>query len=130
MANKMKAQAECKACGAKFVVDSTNVKKWEYKGKGNETIWLTHYDCPECACRHYVQIDNADTNGILVEIQKIMASVVKAQRANKSVKSKQAKYNKATTDLAATRSRLMKEYHGQEVTGVYGETVTVEFMVC
>lgn len=124
--DSIKKLAECKACSVRFVLSSKNVKKGEYQTRTGETIWCTYYDCPKCGKRYYVQVDNVETNGMVIELTGMMARIVRARRKNKSIANKQAKYDKLVTDLADTRSKLAKMYNGTTITSACGVDIVLE----
>lgn len=124
--DSIKKLAECKTCSARFVLSSKNVKKGEYQTRTGETIWCTYYDCPKCGKRYYVQVDNVETNGMVIELTGMMARIVRARRKNKSIANKQAKYDKLVTDLADTRNKLAKMYNGTTITSVCGVDIILE----
>lgn len=125
------ALVECRECGEKIRLDHTVVAKCEYRGNDNEAIWCIHYDCPKCGHRHYVQIDNVTTNGIMVEIEKLLAKISKLKKQGRmaKVKSNQIRYNKLKSDLTEIRKQLMVKYHGCAVTNAAGVNIILEFVM-
>ena len=108
------ATAICQECGSSFEVNSSLVKKEMVEVNGNK-LWLTCFDCPRCSKRHFVQVDNAETNGMLIDITRQMASISKAVKQGKSVKKKSGKYAEASKYLDETRNHLMRELTGEKV---------------
>lgn len=129
MENSLAARAECIECKEQFTIDSSIVKKEEYKFEGKQSMWLTHYDCPKCGRTHFCQIDDQNTNRLLVEATKIMARIAKCKQHGQGVPKKlQLIYKKNSTDLAVSRTKLMKQYSGCWFEDADGHTTKVEFV--
>jgi transcription elongation factor Elf1 len=110
----IRAMTVCQECGHSFELNSSLVKKEMVEVKGDK-LWLTYFNCPRCNKRHFVQVDNAETNGLLVDITKQMASISKSVKQGKSVKKKSGKYAEASRYLDITRNQLMRELTGEKV---------------
>ena len=108
---------ECEGCGNRFQIGAadaiaqvTHKKKYEANGR---SIFLTYYDCPKCGRRHYVQIDDNHTLGILKENQRMFVKLAAKRTKGKSIpKSQSDKYKKHTKHLRDCRMELMKEFTG------------------
>lgn len=106
---------QCEDCKHRFDIspDGMVVHKREFKDNG-KSIFLTYYDCPNCARRHYVQIDDQIS---LAKMKRVNATFVKlsiAKRKGKTISEKQqAKFKKARENLSNYRIYLMKSYTGK-----------------
>lgn len=124
--------AECIDCKEKITVTPSNLKKEKYhfvEGKQSMWLWLTHYDCPQCGRIHYCQIDNEQTNALLIETSKTLARVAKYKGKGQTIPRKlQSKYKNSSKDLTLLRNKLMKEYHNKWFEDSGGHTFKVEFV--
>lgn len=121
--------AECIDCKEKIAVTPSNLKKEEYRFKGKQSMWITHYDCPKCGRIHYCQIDNVSTNALLIETSKILAKAAKYKSKGQTIPKKlQSKYSKNSKDLASTRRQLMTQYNNQWFEDADGHSIKVEFV--
>lgn len=107
--------AECEDCKSKFELSDKVVKKEECKDN-DKSIWVTYYDCPDCGRRHYVQVDDTDTNLMLTEIKREKVLMICNKRKGVYPSKKQlAKHNRKEVDLANSRMRLKQLYDKREV---------------
>ena len=84
-------------------------------GDSISLVDLMYFECPSCGKRHFVQIDNAETKGLLLEVVRVFAKLSKMRKQGKSTKKKSGKYKKANGDLDKARNKLMKEYSSKTV---------------
>lgn len=117
--NSMSLTIECERCKQKFEISSgknTNqLMKREYVVDG-ESIFLLYYDCPKCARRHFVQIDNAISLRMLNDVKKQFVRLSIAKKKDKEIPRKQSdKFKKARKDLSTYRMKLMREYDGKSI---------------
>lgn len=111
--------AKCKECKTTFVINSCTVHKDEYDTFDHQAVWVTYYECPECGKRHFVQIDNAYTNGRLIDLTKTLAKLTHKQRSGKKVTEKQKHdVEQIQQDLANKRSELIERYQETEMTSI------------
>lgn len=109
---------ECEDCGTKFRISSQEAighvqHKKEYR-VNERSIFLTHYDCPSCGRRHYVQIDDATSLNKLKEVSRQFVKLSVAKKKGKEIPQKQsAKFKKARQYLSDYRMNLMKQYTGK-----------------
>lgn len=104
----------------------------EYKSEDGRSIFLTHYDCPECGKRHFVQADDDRSREILAGVTRLLARIAAAKAmGKKSVPIKRRdEYNKRKNYLSEYRMCLMREWSGCVVTEVAtGSVHTLEFSV-
>lgn len=108
---------ECEECGMKFRISTQEAvghlqHKKEYKVNGR-SIYLTHYDCPSCGRRHFIQIDDDRTLEILKANRKTFVKLSAKRIKDKPIpKSQSDKYKKQTKHLRNCRMELMKEFTG------------------
>lgn len=120
---------ECIQCKAKFSISSENVTKKRYVLNGNQT-WITYYDCPECGRRHYVQIDNEQTNSLLSNLTKQIGILARLKKAGKRIPmKKQRKYEATKRNLSALRAQLMKQYQEHDMLSEDGKAEKIVFTV-
>ena len=109
---------ECEDCKIKFEIfgdKNTVAHKKEFK-IGDESIFLTYYDCPKCGRRHFVQVDNATSLSKLNEVKKQFVKLAIAKKKDKEISKKQsARFNNAREDLSKYRIKLMKKYSNKFV---------------
>lgn len=128
----MNQLAKCEDCGSQFPIDQKNVVYQErFKTKNGQIIFLTYYDCPECGRRHWVQVDDTQTLGMLRQQQKMFVRLAKKRSNGQDVGKKQsAKFAKAQKDLSNNRNELMKEFTGKTVVNEEtGESYKLRFSV-
>lgn len=126
---------ECEDCKQKFDIGSredTNqvTHKKEYVIDG-QSMFLTHYDCPSCGRRHYVQIDNEVSLHKLSEERALFVKLSIAKKKGKQIPTKQlAKFKRTQKDLSNYRLNLMKQYAGKSVYDErIGEHVELRFSI-
>ncbi len=126
---------QCEDCKKNFRLTSDDASsrlkhKQEYVVKG-QSIFLTHYDCPECGRRHFVQIDDKHSLDELKEIQRQFVRLSALKTKGKEIPKKQsAKFRKAQKNLSDYRNGLMKQYTGTVLTShKTGEEVVLYFSV-
>jgi len=126
----LKTMAQCTECKTTFQVDASNVAKKEFEAQDGNRVWLTYYDCPECGRRHYVQIDTAKTNGVLINLTKQMGKITALKKRGMRVSKKQrTDFEKTKRHLTELRNELMKRYQEQEMVAVDGHSEKVVFVV-
>ena len=126
----VKSMAECVACKHKFEISGTNVHKQEFKDKEGNHLWITHYDCPACGRRHYVQIDSPETNGLLLDLQKRTGRAMALRRQGKQASKKQRRdYTGTQRHLTELRTELMKRYQECELVAMDGHSERMEFVI-
>ena len=114
----LKTMIKCQKCNEALSISGENIKKDKATFKDGNSISLvdlTYFECPSCGKRHFVQIDNAETKGLLLEVVRVFAKLSKMRKQGKSIKKKSGKYKKANGDLDKARNKLMKEYSGKTV---------------
>ena len=114
----LKTMIKCQKCNEALSISRENIKKDKATFKDGDSISLvdlTYFECPSCGKRHFVQIDNAETKGLLLEVVRVFAKLSKMRKQGKSIKKKSGKYKKANGDLDKARNKLMKEYSGKTV---------------
>lgn len=100
----------CPECKKHFNAEKAEKERFLFEGK--EPFWLTYVDCPECKKRIFCQIDNAQTNGILIESTKLLARILRYKKNNEVIPKKvRAKYDKYSGELKAIRNSLVKRYN-------------------
>lgn len=108
---------KCETCEKYFQIGMPNaashvVHKKKYDTNGR-SIFLTYYDCPKCGRRHYAQVDDNRTLGILKENQRMFIKLAAKRAKGKPIpKSQSDKYKKRTKHLRDCRMELMKEFTG------------------
>lgn len=111
---------ECEDCKQKFEIVSDETEnnithKKEYKIEG-QSIFLTYYDCPSCGRRHYVQIDDVTSIGMLEKTKKQFVTLAVAKKKDKKVSQKTiSNFKKTRKDLSNYRMNLMKKYSDKTV---------------
>lgn len=125
-----KAMAECAGCKTKFQVDASNVAKKEFEAQDGNRVWITYYDCPECGRRHYVQIDDQNTNGVLVGLTKQMGKIAARKKKGLRVSQKQrTDFEETKRHLTELRIELMKRYQENEMVAADGHAEKVVFVI-
>ena len=115
----------CLQCGNEFVFGGADIKKAKYEDSFGKSIWCMYFECQQCKTKHFVQLDDQVTNGMLIELIKLMARITKLQRQNKSVKKYRKRYDDITKKLEATRERLTKMYADKTLFNAYGIEETI-----
>lgn len=123
--------AECVECKTRFQIDHTSVEKKEYTDKEGNLIFITFYNCPECGKRHYVQIDNEETNKVLADLIRQMGILMAFTRSGKEVPKKQRReFEGKRRHLTVLRRKLMEQYQESEIVSKSdGRTEKVSFVV-
>lgn len=125
----VKTLTECIECKTKFQINSSNVVKKEFEADDGNHLWITYYDCPECGRRHYVQIDNVVTNGVLIDLTKKMGKIAICKKNGLKVSQKlQKDFEKTKQHLAELRNQLMKQYQEHDFTAADGHVEKVVFV--
>lgn len=132
----MNVFAECEGCKEKFQIGTGEVVKEKYEIQHldeNEIVYITHYDCPKCKLRHYVQIDNDSTNMLLAvctnEMRKLYG-LRQRGKTNVTYIKQLKKFEQTRTDLDVARKKLMTDYTGRSARCVItGESVRLRFSV-
>lgn len=118
---RLSIRVECEYCKTHFEVNQKNLtyqKEYTVVSDGH-TIFLTHYDCPECGNRHYVQIDDATTIRAARHTKGQFRKLAKKQIAGGVVTQNQnGKFKMYREGVAQERLALMRMYQGHMV---YGE---------
>lgn len=128
--NGFKSMVECIECKSTFQIDPSNVVKEEFEGQEGNRIWITHYDCPECGRRHYVQIDDEQTERLLAELTKRMGFLMVLRRNGKEASKKQRReFDGTKRHLTELRRKLMEQYQECEVTAKDGHVERVGFVI-
>lgn len=127
--NTLNIKFRCTKC--KSLIDVHQRKDYIYKIKcttgENKDVWITYIDCPECRHRHYVQIDDVETNGIKNNCLSVMSSILKKSVNGKEIpQQQQQKYKKLNKRLNELRSELVLKFVGKELTDSDGNKFTVD----
>ena len=107
---------QCTECKHRFNVDKEDVayQKWMRCKENGKEVALTYFTCPECGSYHFVQIDDANTIGILREAKTLFVKLSKKRNQGKDVPQKQSeKFKKTRTHLGDARNKLVKMYTGK-----------------
>lgn len=116
---------ECIECKSVFRI--VDVKRENMK-KDGVSMWIMHYDCPNCGKKHYCQIDNAETMALFYRLKNVVKLIARARKNSKSVpKELQSKYEKLSKSLAEKRDALRKQYNGGLFLDESGNFVKVDF---
>lgn len=95
-----------------------------------EKIYLTYFDCTECGKRHFVQIDDDNTNALYLRCYKYMVKLSEADRKRKSIKNKdRLNFKELRKKLNRDRLELIKKYNGREVIDENGESSVLIFTI-
>ena len=127
--NTLNIKFRCSKC--KTLIDVHQRKDYIYKikcttGDGKD-LWITYTDCPECRHRHYVQIDDVETNRIKNDCLSVMSSILKKSVNGKEIpQQQQQKYKKLNKRLNELRSELVLKFVGKELTDSDGNKFTVD----
>ncbi len=128
--NNMSCLAQCEKCEKTFELNNQVVAKQRYLFN-EQALFISHYDCPYCGQRHYVQVDNSKTNELLKDLTRQMAKFAVAKRKGNEVPQKQsAKFKKNREYLTLIRNNLMKELAGKTViNSETNESVELRFSI-
>lgn len=116
----VKMHCTCLQCGNQFTLSGADIRKAEYKDSSGKSIWCTYFWCEKCKTKHFVQLDDQTTNGMLVELIKLLARITRLQRQNKSVKKYRKRYDDITKKLEAARKKLAETYADNTLFNAYG----------
>lgn len=104
---------ECPHCRSKVNVDQSNVKKVRYTVNGVD-VWFTHCTCVKCGKRWYVQVDDASTNKVLVDLTRKIGQALALQKqglwSDREKKKQRREFLKIEQHLAGLRFELAKQY--------------------
>lgn len=131
---QFKLMFECEDCKKKFPVTQdqapNSLKHKEEFISNGQTVFLTHYDCPHCGKRHFVQIDDAMSLQELVRVTNEFRSLMARRQKGKAVSKKQSdKFKKSRQHLSEYRVNLMKEFTGKIAVDASGAEYTLRFSV-
>lgn len=106
--------AECEDCKEKFSISENITHKREFVihfTSCDEIVYLTYYDCPKCGKRHFVQIDDNTSIGMLEDNRGQFRHNAKVKMSGiKLRKKKITGYKKTQKRLNEYRSKLMNKY--------------------
>lgn len=131
MENSLNVVIECIDCKESFEANAENVKQNEFKDE-DKTLKVIYVDCPHCNKRHYVQIDNDESNKLKVQNLLMFKKLSKKKLDGKTIGRKENNTFKSLRQrLLDLRADLMKEYEGRIVTDTLtGESVALHFTLC
>lgn len=131
MENTLNVVIECNECNKSFKADAENVKVMKVKSE-KEELKLVYVDCTNCNKRHYVQIDDDETEKLKVKNLVMFKRLSTKKLAGKNVtKTDNRVFKELREKLLDLRVELMKEYEGQVVTDTRtGEPITLHFTFC
>lgn len=125
----VKTLTKCTVCKMPFQIDGTNVRKKEFEAEDGNHIWLTYYDCPACGSRHYVQADDVETNGVLIDLTRKMGKIAACKKKGSKISKKQQNDFEGTRQyLADLRRQLMEKYQECDFTAEDGHIEKVVFV--
>lgn len=131
MDNGLVVRLECIDCKKSFEANSSNVKIIKVEHDGN-ILDVIYVDCEHCGKRHYVQVDNDESNKLKVKNLLMFKKLSKKKLADKNISKYENKMFKGLREnLLDLRAELMKEYEGKIVTDtITGEQITLHFVSC
>lgn len=131
MENSLNVYIECTDCENSFEANVNNVKQLDVKDE-NKLLKVIYVDCPVCDRRHYVQIDNDESNKLKVQNLLMFKKLSKKKLDGKTIGRKENNTFKSLRErLLNLRADLMKEYEGRIVTDTLtGESITLHFTLC
>lgn len=121
----VKMHCTCLHCGNQFTFGGTDIRKTEYKDSSGKSIWCTYFECGKCKTKHFVQLDDQTTNGMLIELIKLLARITRLQKQNKSVKKYRKRYDDITKKLGIARKKLAETYADKKLFNAYGIEETI-----
>lgn len=121
----IKMHCTCMQCGNQFTFGGTDIRKTEYKDSSGKSIWCTYFECEKCKTKHFVQLDDQVTNGMLIELIKLLARITRLQKQNKSVKKYRKRYDDITKKLGTSRKKLAETYADKKLFNAYGIEETI-----
>ena len=127
--NMLNIKFKCSKC--KSLIDVHQRKDYIYKIKcitdEGKDVWITYIDCPECRHRHYVQVDDVETNGIKNNCLSVMSSILKKSINGKEIPPQQQhKYKKLNKKLNELRSELILKVIGKALIGSDGNKFIID----
>ena len=122
---------ECTDCKKPYGVNGENLKQISVTCDDN-VLEVLYVDCPYCGKRHYVQIDDKESNKMrvraLVMFKKLSEKKLSGRRIGKM---EATSFEKLRNKLSETRTKLMSEYEGRIVTDTLtGRPVELHFTYC
>lgn len=128
----IKVKFVCNECGEEFYASEAQKTSFVASPHGAndwKTIWLTYVVCPRCGHKHFVQIDNDESNNTLEQQIRLFENVARRKKRGLSVGRKQSsKYSRANLDLTKIRKGLSIAYEGaRAVDPVSGDKFIVNF---
>lgn len=107
--------AKCEECGQMFQVNNEMLKNKNIQNLG-QSMRVMYYDCPCCAKRHFVQIDDEKSLQMLKQNQMMFVKLSVRKRKGKPISKKQSdKFRKARKDLSDYRMNLMRQFNEKTV---------------
>lgn len=135
MSNLLNVKIKC--CKCNTLIDVNERKDFIYKrectDESGKQLWITYIDCPTCKHRHYVQIDDVETNKYKNECTSVMTAILRKGVSGKGVpQSQRTKYKKLDKKLNDLRLALIKSYVGKRLKDKQDGYMFVidEFTVC
>lgn len=131
MENTLNVVIECNECNKSFEANAENVKVTTLECDGNK-LKVVYVDCTNCNKRHYVQIDNDESEKLKVRNLVMFKKLASKKSSGKKVtKTENRIFKELREKLLDLRVGLMKEYEGKEVTDTLtGETFQIHFTFC
>lgn len=131
MENTLNVVIECNECNKSFKADVENVKVTTIECNGDK-LKVVYVDCTNCNKRHYVQIDNDETEKLKIRNLVMFKKLASKKSSGKKVtKTENRIFKELRQKLLDLRVGLMKEYEGKEVTDTLtGETFQIHFTFC
>lgn len=131
MKNNNVVEIECIDCKKPYDVNHENLKQISVTCDDNK-LEVLYVDCPYCGKRHYVQIDDEESNKMrvkaLVMFKKLSEKKLSGRRVGKLEASS---FEKLRNKLSEARTKLMSEYEGRIVTDTLtGRPVELHFTYC
>lgn len=119
----------CNDCKSTIDLSIVEIKKQIFKFEGRQSMWLTHFDCPNCKKTIFCQIDNAETNAILQELTTLIARIARYRKRGQTIPQKlQSKYNRNSKKLNSLRSELLRTYNNQWFEDENKHSIKVRFV--
>ena len=131
MEKGLEVSFKCIECEESFKANANNVKQLDVKDE-DKLLKVIYVDCPVCDRRHYVQIDNDESNKLKVQNLLMFKKLSQKKLDGKTIGRKENNTFKSLRQrLLDLRADLMKEYEGRIVTDTLtGESVTLHFTLC
>ena len=125
----IKLYYKCRKCDTNTTVDNSSVKKREYKDRSGKSIWCMYFHCPQCGTKYVVQLDSIETNGMLIDITRLIARIARLRHQGKSVKKYQKRYDALAKELADARKKLADSYNGKTLMNAFGAEEKIEMCI-